>query len=96
MLRNHIQNIAFITFLDDIITFKKYILIQKFHACKLISKATRHNKDCILRVKAVYLSPPLSKPDPTLSSMDRDTGHTSLDIGIIGNSFVFAVVLSST
>jgi hypothetical protein len=25
MLRNHIQNIAFITFLDDIITFQKYI-----------------------------------------------------------------------
>jgi hypothetical protein len=25
MLRNHIQNIEFITFLDDVITFQKYI-----------------------------------------------------------------------
>jgi hypothetical protein len=25
MLRNHIQNISFITFLDDVITFQKYI-----------------------------------------------------------------------
>jgi hypothetical protein len=31
-----------------------------------------------------------------LSSIDRDAGHTSLDIGRIGNSFVFVVVLSLT
>jgi hypothetical protein len=71
-------------------------MVQKFHTWKLISKATRHNKDCIVCVKAVYLSPPLSKPNLMLSSMDRDAGHTSLDIGRIGNSFVFAVVLSLT
>jgi hypothetical protein len=29
MLRNHIQNIALITFLDDIITFQKYIYGMK-------------------------------------------------------------------
>jgi hypothetical protein len=29
MLRNHIQNIAFSTFLDDVITFQKYIYSTK-------------------------------------------------------------------
>jgi hypothetical protein len=60
------------------------------------SNATRHNKDCILCLKAMYLSSPSSKPDLMLSSMDRDVGNTSPDIGRIGNSFVFVVVLNST
>jgi hypothetical protein len=71
-------------------------MVQKFHTCKLISNAMRHNKDCILHLKAEYLSPPSSKRDLTLSSMDRDAGNTLLDISRIGNSFVFVAVLSST
>jgi hypothetical protein len=71
-------------------------MVQKFHTCKLNSNATRHNKDCILRLQAVYLSPPSSKLDLTLSSMDHDAGNTSPNISHIGNSFVFVVVLSST
>jgi hypothetical protein len=74
---------------------KNTYTVQKFHIWKLISKAARHNKDCIVCVKVVYLSPPLSKPDLTLSSMDHDAGHTSSDIGRKGNSFVFVVVSSS-
>jgi hypothetical protein len=75
---------------------KNTYTVQKFDTWKLISKATCHSNDCIVRVKAMYLSPSLLKPDLTLSSMDRDAGHTTPDISCIGNSFVFVVVLSST
>jgi hypothetical protein len=87
MLRIHIQNIAFITFLDDVISVQEYIYGMKI--------LYGHNQDCIVCVKAVYLSPPLSKLDLTLFSMYRDVGHTSLDTSRIGNSFGFVVILSS-
>jgi hypothetical protein len=96
LLRNHIKNVAFITFINDVITFQKTYTVQKFHTWNLISNAMCHNKDRIVHLKAMYLSPPSLKSDLTLSSMDRDAGNTSPDIGHTGNSFFFVVVLILT
>jgi hypothetical protein len=67
--------IAFITFLHDIITFQKNIYGTKIPYMQAKFKC---NTDCILCLKAVYLFPFSSKPDLTLSSMDRDAGNINI------------------
>jgi hypothetical protein len=56
LVRNHIKNVAFITFLDDDITFQKTYTVRKFHTYNLISNSTCHNKDRILHLKPCMFS----------------------------------------
>jgi hypothetical protein len=96
MLRNQIQMIALITFLNDEIGVQEFIYGVKI----LYMHDNFKNNAPQYRLHNMYESrvsfPPLSKPDLTLSSMDRDTSHTSSDTSRIGNSIVFVVVLSLT
>jgi hypothetical protein len=96
MPRNQIQMITLITILNDKIVVQKYMYGAKIPYMHDILKHNvppkrLHNTD-----ESCVSFPPLSKPDLMLSSMDHDVGHTSLDTGHLGHSFVFAVVLSST
>jgi hypothetical protein len=57
MLRNQIQMIAFITFLNDEIVVQEYIFGAKVpYTCMIISKMTPHNKDFPIRMKVMCLS----------------------------------------
>jgi hypothetical protein len=96
MLRNQIQMIALITFLNDEIAVQEYIYGAKIAYMHDNFKNNAPQKRLHNTYECHVSFPPLSKPDLMLSSMDRDAGHTSLDTDRISNSFVSVIFLSLT